>query len=40
MFLPVATTEAKSKFKDVPNDFWAKSEIEFLSSKGIIKGVF
>jgi|GEM_PF-2627026 len=30
--------EAASKFKDVPNDFWAKAEIEFLSGKGIIKG--
>ncbi|WP_378209983.1 S-layer homology domain-containing protein [Anoxybacteroides rupiense] len=30
--------EAASKFKDVTNDFWAKSEIEFLSSKGVIKG--
>jgi hypothetical protein len=38
MFLPVSMTEAKSKFKDVPDDFWAKTEIEFLSSKGIIKG--
>lgn len=38
LLLPAAMTEAKSKFKDVPNDFWAKSEIEFLSSKGIIKG--
>jgi hypothetical protein len=38
IFLPVATTEAKSKFKDVPDNYWAKTEIEFLSSKGIIKG--
>jgi S-layer homology domain len=38
MFLPVTTTEAKSKFKDVPDNYWAKTEIEFLSSKGIIKG--
>ncbi|AEH47399.1 S-layer homology domain-containing protein [Parageobacillus thermoglucosidasius] len=35
---PGVVTEAKSKFKDVPEDFWAKAEIEFLSSKGIIKG--
>ncbi|MBY6278320.1 MAG: S-layer homology domain-containing protein, partial [Symbiobacterium thermophilum] len=28
---PGVVTEAKSKFKDVPEDFWAKAEIEFLS---------
>ncbi|RAK23460.1 S-layer family protein [Anoxybacillus vitaminiphilus] len=38
MFFPGLVTEAKSKFKDIPEDFWAKEEIEFLSSAGIIKG--
>ncbi|OAT72174.1 S-layer homology domain-containing protein [Parageobacillus thermoglucosidasius] len=36
LFTPKA--EAASKLKDVTNDYWAKKEIEFLSSKGIIKG--
>ncbi|MFB5166787.1 S-layer homology domain-containing protein [Parageobacillus toebii] len=38
MFFPGIITETKSNFKDVPEDFWAKEEIEFLSSKGVIKG--
>jgi hypothetical protein len=38
LLFPTVMAEAKSKFKDVPNDFWANAEIEFLSSKGIIKG--
>ncbi|RSK26588.1 S-layer homology domain-containing protein [Bacillus sp. HMF5848] len=33
-----APVSAASKFKDVSDDFWAKSEIDFLSTKGIIKG--
>jgi hypothetical protein len=32
------TLEASSQFKDVPNTHWAKYDIDFLVSKGIIKG--
>jgi uncharacterized YkwD family protein len=31
-------SSAKSKFKDIPDNYWAKKEIEELVSKGIIKG--
>ncbi|MFS1518676.1 S-layer homology domain-containing protein [Bacillus sp. SCS-151] len=29
---------ASTSFSDVPDGFWAKNEIEFLSDKNIIKG--
>ncbi|TWG29508.1 S-layer homology domain-containing protein [Geobacillus sp. C56-T2] len=31
-------SSAKSKFKDIPDNYWAKKEIEELVSKGIING--
>lgn len=30
--------EAESHFSDIPSDYWASDEIEFLTSEGIIKG--
>lgn len=32
------SSEAKTKFKDVPDDYWAKEEIQFLAEKEIIFG--
>jgi uncharacterized YkwD family protein len=34
----VMNGSAQSKFKDIPNNYWAKKEIEELVSKGIING--
>ena len=32
------TATAKSKFKDLPTDFWAMEDIDYLAGKGIING--
>ncbi|WP_203362936.1 S-layer homology domain-containing protein [Bacillus sp. REN10] len=37
LFVPATQTEASSKFKDT-NNHWARTEIEFLTNKGIISG--
>lgn len=33
-----ASAQSSSSFKDVPDHFWAKNEIEYLVEKGIIRG--
>ncbi|MEK4886161.1 S-layer homology domain-containing protein [Bacillus sp. FSL W8-1127] len=38
LYLPNIQVHASTQYLDVPNNYWAKKEIEYLANTGIIKG--